>query len=117
MGIEDRLQPQAFRDMGVRESIGIVKALDFPTITYQALFDLFKKKSPEKASGLDGWQIKELQQLPPQAWMPFSLVMKLAEATGKWPLAIKMISISSISKGEDMTSPDKVRCIGVASVV
>ena len=96
---------------------GLHQHVELSPITPQALFDLFKKKSPEKASGLDGWQVRELQQLPPQAWMPFSLVMKLAEATGKWPQAIKMISIASISKGEDMTSPEKVRCIGVASVL
>ena len=91
--------------------------VNLPPILCEDLFQLLQKKSASKASGLDGWQVKDLHQLPPKAWMPFCLVMKVAEATGKWPQAIKMVAVSSISKGEAMSSPSKVRCIGIASVV
>ena len=90
---------------------------DIPAIHHVDLFKLFKKKSSCKASGLDGWKVAELQHLPPSGWIPFALVMKVAEATGVWPAALRLVSIASISKGVDMSSPKNIRCIGIASVI
>ena len=90
---------------------------DIPAIHHVDLFKMFKKKSSCKASGLDGWKVAELQHLPPSGWIPFALVMKVAEATGVWPAALRLVSIASISKGVDMSSPKNIRCIGIASVI
>ena len=81
-----------------------------PVICHHELFRLLQSKSPEKASGLDGWRVAELHHLPPSGWIGFAFTMRLAEATHVWPKALKVVSISSISKGLSMTSPENVRC-------
>ena len=88
-----------------------------PPICHHDLFRLFQDKSPDKASGLDGWKVAELHQLPPCGWIGFAFTMRLAEATHVWPKALKVVAISSISKGLSMTSPENVRCIGVAPLI
>ena len=45
------------------------------------------------------------------------LVMKLAETTGVWPRVIRLVSVSSISKGQGYFDPSLMRAIGVSSVV
>ena len=88
-----------------------------PVIWHHDLFRLIQNKSSEKASGLDGWRVAERHQLPPSGWIGFAFTMRLAEATHVWPKALKVVSISSISKGLSMTSPENVRFIGVAPVI
>ena len=90
---------------------------EVPAIDHMDLFKAIQSKSDVRAAGLDGWQVRELHQLPACGWIPFAFVMRLAEATGKWPQSMKLISVASISKGVDMSEPKNVRCIGVASVV
>ena len=38
---------------------------ELPEISHNELFKLAQKKSPEKASGLDGWTMKQLHALTP----------------------------------------------------
>ena len=64
-----------------------------PSIVHDDLFRLFQKKSSFKASGLDGWKVSELQQLPPSGWIPFALVMKLAEAKAHGQKRLSLLAL------------------------
>lgn len=44
-----------------------------PSLTPRDFFDACQKKPACKASGLDQWRYKDLQQLPPKGWVPFHL--------------------------------------------
>ena len=93
------------------------RPVDLPRLRHEDLFNLFQKRSPDKASGLDGWATRELLQLPPCAWLGFCLCMQIAEATGNWPRVLKMISVTNIAKKPIVTSPEDTRAIGVSSAV
>ena len=95
----------------------LYRSADLPKLTHQDLFQLFQKRSPDKASGLDGWATRELLQLPPCGWVGFCFCMQIAEATGDWPQVLKMIAVSSIAKKPLVASPEDTRAIGVSSAV
>ena len=91
--------------------------IDCPSFTQHDLFRVIQKRPSYKASGLDGWLTAELKCLPPSGWYPFMLVMKLAETTGVWPRVVRLVSVSTISKGMGNFDPSLMRAIGVSSVV
>ena len=80
-------------------------------------FTLFQKKSPNKSGGLDGWAVAELQQFPPRGWVGFTLVMRLAEAFGVWPAAVRMLCVASIAKHDSFRMHEDTRSIGISAVV
>jgi hypothetical protein len=86
-------------------------------LDHNDLFNLFQKKSANKCGGLDGWAVAELHQLPPCGWVGFAFVMRLAEAIGEWPAAVRTICVSSIAKAELVRTPEDTRAIGISSVV
>ena len=89
-----------------------------PFLTPHDFFDACQKKPACKASGLDQWRYKDLQQLPPKGWIPFHLVAVLAEATGQWPQVFRCVSVTCIPKNDSpILDPDSIRAIGVSCVV
>ena len=113
-GISPEKMEQDFYDKYKHAIDSLHSSATVPAICHHELFRKFQSKSPEKASGLDGRRVSELQQLPPSGWIGFAFTMRLAEAVGTWPQALKAVAVSSISKGLTMTEPKNVRCIGVA---
>ena len=89
-----------------------------PSLNEQDFWDLCQSKSPTKASGLDMWSYRELQQLPVSAWQLFVLVCKLVEAVGEWPNIVKCITVTCLPKKDGpVLNPNQIRAIGVSSVV
>ena len=77
--------------------------------------ETFPKKPANKATGLDGWKIKEIQVLPPCAWKAIKLFFTTVEASGKWPKSFHLVSITAIPKTHEWT-PESTRAIGITSI-
>ena len=114
--------PQVMLDQFLQKYQGPIQAAncqaDVPALKPEHFFKACQKKADSKASGLDQWRYKDLQQLPVQGWVPFYLIAMLAEATGEWPRAMTCISVSCIPKDDSpVLNPDAIRAIGVSSDV
>lgn len=55
----------------------LAKAVELPSIDHIKMFALFQRKPADKATGLDGWKIKEVQALPPGACQAINPRLKL----------------------------------------
>ena len=108
---------QAFKEKYAASIEALRFAFECPEFNHYDLFQLAQKRPSHKASGLDGWLTVELKCLPPCGWYPFMLVMKLAESSGVWPQIVRLVSVSTISKGLGNFDPSLMRAIGVSSVV
>ncbi|KAJ9442875.1 hypothetical protein DIPPA_26345 [Diplonema papillatum] len=78
-GPEPEYEP--FRDR-FRDHIG-PHMMEAGTITGEELRILLRKKPKKSASGVDGWRMAELRELPLPLLNALADVMNLVEATGK----------------------------------
>ncbi|KAJ9471595.1 hypothetical protein DIPPA_28413 [Diplonema papillatum] len=75
------------------------------TITGEELRILLRKKPKKSASGVDGWRMAELRELP--LLNALADVMNLVEATGDWPASMTTALVSMVPKDESRCTQDR----------
>ncbi|KAJ9437063.1 hypothetical protein DIPPA_05013 [Diplonema papillatum] len=111
-GPEPEYEP--FRDR-FRDHIG-PHMMEAGTITGEELRILLRKKPKKSASGVDGWRMAELRELPLPLLNALADVMNLVEATGDWPASMTTALVSMVPKDESQ-DPLHTRPITVTSAV
>ncbi|KAJ9453192.1 hypothetical protein DIPPA_06398, partial [Diplonema papillatum] len=111
-GPEPEYEP--FRDR-FQDHIG-PHLMEAGTITGEELRILLRKKPKKSASGVDGWRMAELRELPLPLLNALADVMNLVEATGDWPASMTTALVSMVPKDESQ-DPLHTRPITVTSAV
>ncbi|KAJ9460347.1 hypothetical protein DIPPA_24595 [Diplonema papillatum] len=113
---KDRPEPEyePFRDR-FRDHIG-PHMMEAGTITGEELRILLRKKPKKSASGVDGWRMAELRELPLPLLNALADVMNLVETTGDWPASMTTALVSMVPKDESQ-DPLHTRPITVTSAV
>ncbi|KAJ9458219.1 hypothetical protein DIPPA_06750 [Diplonema papillatum] len=111
-GPEPEYEP--FRDR-FRDHIG-PHMMEAGTITGEELRILLRKKPKKSASGVDGWRMAELRELPLPLLNALADVMNLVETTGDWPASMTTALVSMVPKDESQ-DPLHTRPITVTSAV
>ncbi|KAJ9438072.1 Retrovirus-related Pol polyprotein from type-1 retrotransposable element R2 [Diplonema papillatum] len=111
-GPEPEYEP--FRDR-FQDHIG-PHMMEAGTITGEELRILLRKKPKKSASGVDGWRMAELRELPLPLLNALADVMNLVEATGDWPASMTTALVSMVPKDESQ-DPLHTRPITVTSAV
>ena len=112
---EDRLF-RDFCDTFEGELDALTNPVELPAFDFYHMWSLFQKKPIDKATGLDGWKVRELQALPPCAWKAIKLFFSTVEVCGEWPKAFTLVSMSAIPKTSNWTC-DSTRAIGITAVL
>ncbi|KAJ9440509.1 hypothetical protein DIPPA_32170 [Diplonema papillatum] len=113
---KDRPEPEygPFRDR-FQEHID-THLMEPGTITGEELRTLLRKKPKKSASGVDGWRMAELRELPLPLLNALADVMNLVEVTGVWPASMTTALVSMVPKDESQ-DPLHTRPITVTSAV
>ncbi|KAJ9439747.1 hypothetical protein DIPPA_29916 [Diplonema papillatum] len=111
-GPEPEYEP--FRDR-FRDHIG-PHMMEAGTITGEELRILLRKKPKKSASGVDGWRMAELRELPLPLLNALADLLNLVEATGDWPASMTTALVSMVPKDESQ-DPLHTRPITVTSAV
>ena len=76
----------------------------------------FKKFACRKRNGAiggDGWHAKELEKLPPKAWIKLAKIMTTVESHGKWPAALVCSLLVGLKKPGPASKGVKLRLLRI----
>ena len=92
------------------------KSIELPPITEDQLWKQAAKRRPDAAAGLDGWQTREVQALPPVAFRPVATLFNQIEAgSEEFPTILTQVRMVIHNKdGSD--APLSKRLISLQSV-
>ena len=68
---------------------------------------------PSTSTGSDAWPIRELKQLPQEAWQQLCMIMDEVEQSGHWPESQRKVWLSTLAKTPLACLPHKVRPIAI----
>ena len=91
--------------------------LRLPALDASDLSQRLTKMPLEKATGLDGWSVKDLKVLPEVCMHKLAAMLNTIEAVGRWPRTLSKAKVTLIPKANGATDPGSQRPIGVMSTV
>ena len=92
------------------------QAIVLPPITEFQLWEQAARRRPDAAAGLDGWQTREVQALPPAAFRPVAALFNSIEAgSTEFPVILTQVRMTILNKdGSD--APLSKRLISLQSI-